>query len=199
MSAPGPVENPNKKPLLPVVFIIGLIVFVIFGILYTTAVLFGQITDKQKIDTINLSLIALVLLALLILSRPRMFEQLSLVEILGIKLQLNRVMERQAQQQTQLQDISLILPLLIPPSERKHLAELGSNQKNLYEGSSSLVQELRRLRSVGLVTGQAIHRLEHMSKFYLGEYIKLTEFGKLWVDRISEIEKAEKRKETDQV
>jgi hypothetical protein len=153
MSAPGPVENPNKKPLLPVVFIIGLIVFVIFGILYTTAVLFGQITDKQKIDTINLALIALVLLAILILTRPRMFEQLSLVEILGIKLQLNRVLDRQAQQETQLQDISLILPLLIPQSERKHLAELGSNQKHLNQRSSSLVRELRRLRSVGLVTG----------------------------------------------
>jgi hypothetical protein len=90
MSAPGPVENPNKKSSLPVVFIIGLIAFVIFGILYTTAVLFGQITDKQKIDTINLSLIALVLLAILILSRPRIFEQLSLVEILGIKLQIGQ-------------------------------------------------------------------------------------------------------------
>jgi hypothetical protein len=198
MSAPGPVENPNKKPLLPVVFIIGLIVFVIFGILYTTAVLFGQITDKQKIDTINLALIALVLLAILILTRPRMFEQLSLVEILGIKLQLNRVLDRQAQQETQLQDISLILPLLIPQSERKHLAELGSNQKDLYQRSSSLVRELRRLRSVGLVTGQAIHRLEHMSDFYLDRYVKLTAFGKSWVDRINEIEKAEKPKEADQ-
>jgi hypothetical protein len=120
------------------------------------------------------------------------------VEILGIKLQLDRVMERQAQQQTQLQDISLILPLLIPQSERKHLAELGSNQKNLYQGCSSLVRELRRLRSVDLVTGQAIHRLEHMSNFYLDRYIKLTEFGKRWVDRINEIEKAEKPKEGDQ-
>src|SRR5690242_15249677 len=141
MSAPGSVKTPQKKSL-PLVFSIGLITFVAFGILYTTAVLFGRISNEQKIDTINLALIALVLLALLVLSRPKMFERLSLVEILGIKLQLNRVLEAQAQQQTQLQDISLILPLLIPESERKHLAELGNNKRNLYHGSSSLVQEL---------------------------------------------------------
>jgi len=198
MSAPGPVENPNKKSSLPVVFIIGLIAFVIFGILYTTAVLFGQITDKQKIDTINLALIALVLLAILILSRPRVFKQLSLVEIPGIKLQLREVIQKQDLQQTELQDISLILPLMIPPSERNHLSELGNNQQNEYQGSSSLVRELRRLRSVGLVTGQAIHRLEHMSKFHLGDYIKLTAFGKQWVDRINKIEKAEKPEKADQ-
>jgi multisubunit Na+/H+ antiporter MnhF subunit len=149
-------------------------------------------------DTINLVLIALVLLALLILSRPKLFERLSLVEILGIKLQLNRALEAQAQQQTQLQDINLILPLLIPESERKHLAELGNNKKNLYQGSSSLVQELRRLRSIGLVTGLGIHRLEHMRDFYLGNYVKLTEFGKLWLDRINEIEKPQKSNQASQ-
>jgi hypothetical protein len=191
MSAPGSVKTPQKTSL-PLVFSIGLITFVAFGILYTTAVLFGRISNEQKIDTINLALIALVLLALLVLSRPKMFERLSLVEILGIKLQLNRVLEAQAQQQTQLQDISLILPLLIPESERKHLAELGNNKRSLYHGSSSLVQELRRLRSIGLVTGQGIHRLERMRDFYLGEHVKLTEFGRLWLDRINEIEKPQK-------
>jgi uncharacterized protein YxeA len=37
-----------------------------------------------------------------------------------------------------------------------------------------------------------------MSNFNLDRYIKLTEFGKRWVDRINEIEKAEKPKEGDQ-
>lgn len=188
MSAPEPVDT-HKNRSLPLGFRIGLIAFVIFGIFYTTAVLIGEITDKQKIDTINLGLIALVLLALLVLTRPKMFEQLSLVEVLGIKLQLNRVLQAQAQQQNQLEDINLILPLLIPQSERKHLKELGSDQRNLYQGSSSLVQELRRLRSIGLVTGRSIHRLETTRDFYLGDYIKLTEFGKLWLDRINQIEK----------
>jgi uncharacterized protein YxeA len=37
-----------------------------------------------------------------------------------------------------------------------------------------------------------------MSDFYLDRYVKLTAFGKSWVDRINEIEKAEKPKEADQ-
>jgi hypothetical protein len=188
MSAPKPVDTHQKRSL-PLGFRVGLIAFVIFGILYTIAVLIGGITDKQKIVTINLGLIALVLLALLVLSRPTMFDQLSLVEIPGIKLQLNRVLQAQAQQQNQLEDINLILPLLIPQSERKHLKELGTDKRNLYQGSSSLVQELRRLRSIGLVSGRSIHRLEPMRDFYLSDYIKLTEFGKLWLDRINQIEK----------
>src|SRR6516225_4814574 len=188
MNTPGLLENTAKKPSLPIIFSVALVVFVIFGIVYTIAVLLGQVADRQKIDTSNLALILLVLLAVLVLSRPRVLAQVSLVEILGMKVQLSRVIETQAVQQRQLQDISLILPLLIPASERKHLTELGNNQRNVYHGCDSLVRELRRLRSVGLITGEAIGRLQHVTEFILSDHVKLSELGRRWVERINEIE-----------
>jgi hypothetical protein len=80
---------------------------------YTTAVLCGWIGEKQKLSSINVAILVLVLLAVLIWFRPRILDQISLVEILGVKVQMHRVEANLALQQKQLEDIRLILPLLI--------------------------------------------------------------------------------------
>jgi len=154
----------------------------LFGIGYTIAVLCGWITEKQKLNSVNLATLVLVLLAVLIWFRPRMLDQISLVEILGIKFQMHRVEANLALQQKQLEDIRLILPLLIPENERKHLLELGNNRPNTYEGRDSLRSELRRLRSVGIIKtkdGMQIAYMRDDSKFALNQYIELKDLGEL--------------------
>jgi hypothetical protein len=129
-----------------------------------------------------------------------MLDQISLVEILGIKLQIDKVAAKQALQQNDLRDIDLILPLLIPENERKHLLELGNNSPNTYDGRDSLLGELRRLRSVGLIKtqpGMQIGYMKRGSKFALDHYVALTELGNRWTQRIKELAEAEKPKDGD--
>jgi hypothetical protein len=154
MIDPANSKGAEKEPALPTAFHAALAIFMLFGIGYTIAVLCGWITEKQKLNSVNLAILVLVLLAVHIWFRPRMLDQISLVEILGIKFQMQRVEANLALQQKQL-DIRLILPLLIPENERKHVLEPGNNSPSIFEGRDSLRSELRRLRSVGLIDTNA--------------------------------------------
>lgn len=168
---------------------------------YTVGVVSGHIPNERKIDAVHLAIIALGLLAVIIVLRPETFERLKLLEITGFKLEmLERVREKQARQESQLEDITLMLPLLLPEKERKHLLNLDRGRTSGYEGNGSLRAELRRLRSISLIrmlNGRHIGHLTNGSIFDLADYIQLTELGKRWVRRIEEIEKTETSSDVD--
>ena len=57
----------------------------------------------------------------------------------------------QQQQSAQLKDIELILPILLPKKERKHLTNLAEGKTAGYKGNHEMRSELRRLRSLKLI------------------------------------------------
>jgi hypothetical protein len=113
----------------------------------------------------------------------------------GYKLEMiERVREKQARQEDQIEDIALMLPLLLPANERIHVVNLAENRTRGYKGNYALRAELRRLRSLGLIRmlpDQHISSMKDNMSFDLTAYAELTDLGKHWVKRIQKIEMAE--------
>ena len=142
-----------------------------------------------------MAVIAVLLIAILIALRPDLVERFKGFEMSGFKIEmLERVRERQAEQAIQLQDMSLMLPLLLPVKERKHLLNLAFGTTNGYRGAHSLRAELRRLRSFDLIRMRGDKHVSMMKDgvvFDLQDFIEPTALGKRWTKRIREIEDRE--------
>ncbi len=113
----------------------------------------------------------------------------------GYKLEmLERVRERQARQEDQIEDIKLMLPLLLPKSELAHLVNLAQGHTAGYHGNHALRAELRRLRTFGLISmhpNQQVGTMKDGSTFDLASYVELTDLGQRWVRKIQKIEKSD--------
>jgi hypothetical protein len=171
------------------------LVIVAMVIAYTVAVVVGLITPEHRIDAVTLAVIALAVICIFLLMNPGIFERLKVFEMSGFKLEmLERVKEKQAEQENKLEDISLILPLLLPKVERKHLLNLANGKTKEYKGSAPLRAELRRLRTATLIKSHPashIGQIEDGSKVDLTKHVGLTPLGERWVRRIRQIEQAE--------
>jgi hypothetical protein len=161
-------------------------------IAYSVGIFSGAISEGRKIDAVHLALFLLTALIVAILVQPEIFERFKRLKLSGFELEmLERVREKQAEQESQLEDIRLILPLLLPETERIHLFNLALGKTSGYRGKHSLRGELRRLRSIGLLRMEKDKHIGDMkdgTDFDLAEFVKLTPFGERWVSRISELE-----------
>jgi len=175
-------ENPDKHRARTIVA-----VFVVLGVLvYTTGVISGFIGEKNKIDTVNLAIIALGILGVLVLLKPEVLARFKLFELAGFKLEMLEVKEQQARQGAHLQDIALVLPLLLPQTERAHLLNLANGTTANYQGAHPLRTELRRLRTIKLIRMRGDHRVRELQNdliFDLAKYVELTELGERWAKR----------------
>jgi len=124
-----------------------------------------------------------------------LLRQLKSLSFGGYKLEmLERVRERQARQEDQIEDITLMLPLLIAANERVHLINLAEGRTKGYKGNHALRSELRRLRFLKLIRMRSDQHIGYMKdglSFDLAAYVELTDLGKRWVKRIQQIEQAE--------
>ncbi len=124
-----------------------------------------------------------------------LLRQLKSLSFGGYKLEmLERVREKQARQEDQIEDITLMLPLLIAANERVHLINLAEGRTKGYKGNHALRSELRRLRFLKLIRMRSDQHIGYMKDglfFDLAAYVELTDLGKRWVKRIQQIEQAE--------
>jgi hypothetical protein len=154
--------------------------------------LIGSIPEDRRIDSITLAIIGLTILVVLLLLRPEIFNRLKLLELLGFKMELiEEVRQTQEKQRSELEAISLIMPLLLPEFEQRHLLNLADQKTASYLASHTLRSEIRHLRSMGLVQMRPNHTVGQMADdlpFDLADYIELTPLGDRWVSRIREIE-----------
>jgi hypothetical protein len=107
---------------------------------------------------------------------------------------IEKLRERQDKQEERLADIALVLPLLLPNREVKHIRNLWAHKTAGYTGNHDLRTELRRLRSIGLLTMKENRKVAEMkdnAEFDLANYVGLTELGRRWAVRIQEIAEAE--------
>ncbi len=171
------------------------IVISLLVIAYIAGVVSGIITEQHRIDAVGLATIALAAIVVALLMRPEVFERLKILEMSGFKLEmLEKVRERQVKQESKLEDIALILPLLLPEKERKHLHNLANRTTANYKGNHEVRSELRRLREIKLIEmlkGREVNQIKDGLVFDLADYVKLTPHGSRWQKRIEEIEKSE--------
>jgi hypothetical protein len=168
------------------------IFLVILVLLYSLGVVGGWIKASSRIDAVHLALIVLTGVLAVALVRPQALERLKRVKLSGFELEmLARVQERQAEHESQLDDIRLILPLLLPGGERNHLLNLESGNTRRYTGSHSLRSELRRMRSMHLLRmkqGRHVGELKDGGTYDLADFVELTRNGQRWIARVREIE-----------
>jgi hypothetical protein len=170
---------------------------------YTLGVLRGWIPPDKKIDAVHLAFITLGLAVVLLLLRPRAFEGLKLLEGGGLKLEFERVKERQREQGDQLKFVRLVLPLLLAENERRHLLNLADEKTGDYRGSNAVRAELRRLRSLNLIQMRVDKPIAELVKdnqdFDLTSFARLTPEGEEWVRTIQMMEKARSHGEPQDV
>jgi hypothetical protein len=86
-------------------------------------------------------------------------------------------------------DLGLVLPVLIPEAERKHLLNLAHARTQGYRGSGSVRAELRHLRDIGLIrklSDRHIGDLKSGSTHDLARIVELTDLGRHWVAKLDE-------------
>ena len=114
---------------------------------------------------------------------------------------IEKLREQQQKQAERLTDIALILPLLLPDKEVRHVRNLFVKRTEKYQGTSSMREELRRLRSIGLVAKKPdrnIGDIRDGMTFDLADYVELTELGRRWAVRIQEIQVGDAKPPTGQ-
>lgn len=191
---PDPTAPPGEKsqPAKPRGSRLAAILVLLLMAGYTAAIMLGLPKDK-RIDGSTLGVIGIGSLIAIILFRPDIVERVTRLEIAGWKIDIE---QRQEKQDKQLRDIQLILPILLPENERKHLLNLASQNTKLDKGNQDVRTELRRLRSLKLIKmkpRQEIGRMEDGKEVNLSDFVELTDLGQHWVERIKEIEAEAKK------
>jgi len=157
--------------------------------LYIVQSLRGKI---QRIDTASVALLVVSGVAVALLVMPGLTDRLSRIEVSGIKLEILK--REQLRQRSELDEFSLVFPILLPESERKHLMNLAHGRTANYNGTHAMRTEIRRLRSIGLLRmlpNQEVGFMKDGIIVDLAKYVELTSLGRKWVQRIEDAERAE--------
>jgi hypothetical protein len=193
MSDKVPTQNSENDiaPRLGIRIVIAAAVVAVVAA-YSAAVLSGWIKGDNRIDGVHFALIVLAIIIVIGLIQPRTFDRLKRVKLSGFELEiLERVRDKQAEQDDQLEDIRLMLSLLLPATERDHLFNLESGNTS-YKGNHAVRTELRRLRSMHLLQmkqGKNISELKDEGIWDIGTFVELTPMGRRWIKRVREVEK----------
>jgi hypothetical protein len=169
--------------------------FLLFAVaIYLIEIIRGKIPNDRRLGTPELSIVIFVSACSFFLLRPEVIARLSHLELSGLKIDLlEKVQQRQEEQGRELESIRLIMPLLLPETERAHLRNLASGYSGEYTASNVLRTELRRLGYISLIArreNRSISELEDGLKFQLADYVSLTKLGQDWVSRLSELDKS---------
>jgi CAP12/Pycsar effector protein, TIR domain len=85
------------------------------------------------------------------------------------------------------QDMQLVLSVLIPEPEQKHLLNIAEGKTKGYRGGNTLRSELRHLRSIGLIRkhpDRNIGELRSEGVYDLVGILELTNLGRQWVVKL---------------
>lgn len=169
------------------------VVFAVLVAIHTIWLLGCGVPPKQRLDGPALAAIVVALVMLLLAFQPRVLNRLNEIVVGSVRINLRHIREEQVAQAREIEDLQLILPILLPKSERQHLFNFADRQTKDYEGRSSLRAELRRLREIGLVemvsSDKHVGHLTGGKKYDLSDYVRLTPTGEMWVRRLREVQK----------
>jgi hypothetical protein len=183
-----------------------LILLLVLG--YTIALVAGAIKSTDKIDAVDLGLIALGALLIVALINPQVLQRIRIFELGSLKFELQEVRIEQDAQKDALDGIRTVLSILLPKPEQDHLIYLLNNKATDYKGGYPMRTELRHLRSLGLIEmcpdkDGRYHGIEEMRSnmhFDLSDYVALSDLGKKSAKWISDARTAaeERAKEEEE-
>jgi Predicted nucleotide-binding protein containing TIR-like domain len=98
-----------------------------------------------------------------------------------------QTLSRKAGAATDVNDLGLVLPVLLPEPEQRHLLNIAHGKTKDYRGRGSLRSELRHLRSLGLIqthSGRHVGDLTSGEVRDIADVVELTELGRQWSARL---------------
>jgi hypothetical protein len=184
-----PPEPDDKAPETKHRPLLRITVGVFVGLLvvaYVTAVIAGAISANHQISVAGLGVIVVGLAAIGILVRPQLLSNVQIFELGTLKVQLRDLQGKQVDQKKELDELRFTLNLLVTEAERNHLENLDMGSTAGYKKNDVLQAELRRLRSLGLITSK--HWISDMpDTFDLHEWgVELAPFGTEYLKRWKE-------------
>jgi|SRR5258707_238611 hypothetical protein len=156
---------------------------------YIAGIVLGKISAERKLGGAEVLLVFVSGLVVTVLLRPELLERLTHVKIGSVEVELRKLQEDQQVQRNELDDLRFVLTLLLQHSEKEHLRKLNEGETQDYVGRPELRTELRKLRTLGLIRsceGRRIHEIADKRKVDLKDFVKLTERGRHYLERIGE-------------
>ena len=100
---------------------------------YSIGIVTGGISADRRIDLVHLGIIIFAVSVATLILQPEILRRFKALELKGFKLEmLEKVREKQVEQED---DIRLMLPLLLPDTEQKHLSNLSGGKTSAYRGA----------------------------------------------------------------
>jgi hypothetical protein len=159
-------------------------------IAYVVAVIAGWVSANRQLSIADLGIIAIGVVVIGILLRPQLVRDIQQFELGGFKVQLRDqlrgLQETQKNQSEELDELRFALELIVTPNERKHLEHLAKGSHVPYDRVDSLQAELRRLRTIGLISSKR-YIFEMPDKFDLAEWVELTDRGREYLRHWKEL------------
>jgi hypothetical protein len=187
MAVSGKIPEDQEKGVIESVTRWGLVLLAVIAAIGALL----RILSPARLDVTH-GLDQVTLLYLAVAGGFLLLRQIKTFSLGQLKFELiEKIRERQDKQEERLADIALILPLLLPWTEVKHIKNLFARTTAGYRGSHLVRNELRRLGSIGLLTrktGRHISEMTDDTDFDLAEIVELTDLGRRWAARIQEIE-----------
>ena|SRR5438876_7362658 len=174
--------------------LVALAVLAVFGALLRVFAP-GTLSLPERLDQTTLLYLGIAGVLLLL-------RQVKTFSLGQLKLEMiEKLREQQQKQEEKIADIALILPFLLQDKEVRHIRNLFVGQTEKYQGSGALREELRRLRSIGLISKKAGRNIGDMRDgvmLDLADNVELTELGRRWAHRIQEIQSGDAKAEVGQ-
>jgi hypothetical protein len=185
-----PNTNPPepKKWLMLRFMIVGLVGLLLAA--YVAAIITGGISANHQISIADLGVIVIGAMAIGILIRPQLVRNIQRFELGTLRFELRDqvrdLQNTQKDQKRELDELRFTLNLLVTDSERKHLENLDTGSTANYKRNDWLQAELRRLRSIGLITSKR-YISDMPAEFDLREWgVELTPYGTEYLRRWKE-------------
>jgi hypothetical protein len=169
------------------------VTFALIGIIavfiYIVCIVLGKLQERQKLSASDVAMIVVAVFVAGVLLRPEFLNRLTHLKVGNVELELEKLQQDQQLQRHELDDVRFVLTLLLQQSEVQHLKNLENNETQGYEGNNNVRNELRKLRTLGLIQNRkdrTIGELTDRFKFDLNDFVQLTLRGRHYLDRLGE-------------
>jgi hypothetical protein len=158
-------------------------------ILYVTGIILGRIPEQRKLGGADVSILVIAILLGTLLLRPQILERLTHLKVGSVEFELEKLQQDQDAQRKELDNVRFVLTLLLQHAEMEHLRNLNAGNTQNYVGSHALRSELRRLRTLGLISncnGHKISELTDKRVVDLKTVVQLTARGREYLEKLGD-------------
>lgn len=178
------------------------VIFALTGMLavsvYILCIVLGKLQERQRLSASDVGMMVVAVFVAGVLLRPEFLNRLTHLKVGNVELELEKLQQDQQLQRHELDDVRFVLTLLLRQSEVQHLKNLKNNETHGYEGNKNVCNELRNLRTLGLIQSRknrTIGELEDRLKFDLSDFVQLTARGRHYLERLGEYKEDRENKE----